>query len=56
MERLESAKEALSRLGITATTPRLVIADILFERQEHPTARNLLIARGFRLAPDRLQR
>ena len=42
MERLESAKEALSRLGITATTPRLVIADILFERQEHPTAREIL--------------
>ena len=37
-----TAREALTRLGISATTPRLVIAEVLFERQEHPTAKDIL--------------
>ena len=37
-----TARDALTRLGISATTPRLVIAEILYERQEHPTAKDIL--------------
>lgn len=42
METVNSAKAALSRLGISATTPRLVIAEVLFQHQVHPTAREIL--------------
>lgn len=42
MEKNTPAREALNRLGISATTPRLVIAEVLFERQEHPTAKDIL--------------
>ena len=42
MDTLTPVKEALGRLGISATTPRLVIAEILFERREHPTAKDIL--------------
>ena len=37
-----TARDALTRLGISATTPRLVIAEVLYERQEHPTAKEIL--------------
>ena len=42
MDEPRIAREALTRLGISATTPRLVIAEVLFERQEHPTAKDIL--------------
>lgn len=37
-----TARDALTRLGISATTPRLVIAEVLYERQVHPTAKEIL--------------